>query len=172
MRPSITPLEIRKHTFAKRMHGYDVSEVNQFLEGIAEDLEEFFRSLDELERENTRLKEENARHRENDSALKETLLMAQRSAESVRQSAEKDAQRALKDAERQADLLMQQAMGRAADVEKRIRELRLERRNFHLKLQGTLDLFQQVMNFDRDDEESEGSVSIMHREKRREGEKA
>ncbi len=80
MRPNITPLDIRKRTFSLRFRGFDRNEVAQYLDVVADDLEELMRSLDELERENGRLKEEVARHRESEASLKETLLMAQRSA--------------------------------------------------------------------------------------------
>jgi hypothetical protein len=58
-----------------------------------------------------------------------------------------------------------------AETEKKIRELRMERRNFQLKLQSTIELFQQVLNFDKEEDEMEGSLSI-HRPRKREGETA
>jgi len=166
MSPVITPLELRKRVFAKTLRGYDVTEVRQFLETLAEDLEDIYRRIDELERENARVSEENARHRDTEHTLKETLLVAQRSAESLVKTSEMEAERRVHDAERQADLLMQQGMERVAETEKKIRELRLERRNFHLKLQGMLDMFQQVLNFDREEEELDSSVAIMKRSPR------
>jgi cell division initiation protein len=165
MSPVITPLELRKRVFARRFRGVDANEVRQFLEALAEDLEEVYRKLDELERENARLTSENTRHRETENTLKETLLHAQRSAETLLATTEKESERRLRDAERQADLLMQQGMERVTETEKKIRDLRLERRNFHLKLQGMLDMFQQVLNFDREDEELDSSLSIMKRTK-------
>lgn len=164
-------MELRKRVFGKRFRGFDPAEVTQFLESLAEDLEEEFRSTDELERENNRLKEENARHRETEVTLKETLLMAQRSAEGLRHQSEKEAERVLQEAERQAERLMQQAMERVAETEKRIRELRVERKNFHLKLQGMIDMYQQILLFDKEEDELDSSLSII-RPKRREGETA
>jgi len=168
MRPTISALEVRKREFARKFRGYDRDEVRQFLEALAEDLEELFRSLDELEREGVRLAEENNRHRETEATLKETLLMAQRSAESLRTSTEQDAERILREAELKGDALVKQAMERVAEMERAIRELRVERKNFHLKLQGMIDMFQQVLLFDRQDEEQESSVSL-YRPKKREG---
>ena len=169
MRPTISSLEIRKRQFPKRFRGYDPAEVTQFLEALAEDFEEMYRELDELERENARLHDENTRHRETEATLKETLLLAQRSADSLRVSSERDADRILGEAETKADKMVQQALDRMADTEKKIRELRVERRNFHIKFQGMLDLFQQVLKFDREEDEMEASVSV-HRPKRKEGE--
>jgi cell division initiation protein len=168
MRPTISPLEVRKREFARRLRGFDRDEVRQFLEALAEDLEELFRTLDELERENARLGEENARHRETEATLKETLVMAQRSAESLRAATEQDAERILREAEHKGDTLVRQAMERVSEMERAIRELRVERKNFHLKLQGMIDMFQQVLIFDRQEDEQDNSVSL-YRPKKREG---
>jgi cell division initiation protein len=168
MRPSISPLEIRKRHFSARFRGWDKTEVAEFLEALAEDLEEVFRELDEMERENVRLKDENARHRETEATLKETLILAQRSADSLREASERDAGRIVGEAEHKAEKMITQAFERMAETEKKIRELRMERRNFHHKLQGMIDLFQQVLNFDKEEEDMENSVSL-HRPKKREG---
>lgn len=165
----MTPMDIRKRTFSLRLRGLDRNEVAQYLDVVADDLEELMRALDELERENSRLKEEVDRHRESEASLKETLLLAQRSAQTLRLDTEKEAERILVEANRHADRLVQQALEKAAEKEKRIRELRVERKNFQLKLQGMLDMFQQVLNFDKEEEDLDSSVSVL-RPKRRDGE--
>ncbi len=169
MRPTISPLEVRKRTFSRTFRGYDREEVTQFLTALGEDLEELFRALDELERENARLGEEVARHRETEATMKETLVLAQRSAESLRAATEQDAERILREAEQKGETLVRQAMERVSEMERAIRELRVERKNFHLKLQGMIDMFQQVLNLDKQEDEQEKSVSIW-RAKKREGE--
>jgi len=169
MRPSLTPLDIRKRTFPPRFRGLDRNEVTQYLDVLADDLEELMRTLDELERENAHLKEEVGRHREREASLKETLLLAQRSAETLRSDTEREAERILAEANRHADRLVQQALEKSAEKEKRIRELRVERKNFQLKLQGMLDMFQQVLNFDKEEEDLDSSVSVL-RPKRKDGE--
>lgn len=169
MRPSISPLDICKRTFPLRFRGLDRNEVTQYLDLLADDLEELMRTLDELERENSHLKEEVARHRESENSLRETLMMAQRNAEMLRTDSEREADRILAEANRQGERLVQQSLEKAAEKEKRIRELRVERKNFHLKLQGMLDMFQQVLNFDKEEEDLDHSVSVM-RPKRKDGE--
>ncbi len=165
----MTPMDIRKRTFSLRFRGLDRNEVTQYLDVVADDLEELMRALDELERVNSRLREEVDRHRESEASLKETLLLAQRNAQTLRLDTEKEAERILVEANRHADRLVQQALEKAAEKEKRIRELRVERKNFQLKLQGMLDMFQQVLNFDKEEEDLDSSVSVM-RPKRKDGE--
>lgn len=171
MRPSISALEIRKRQFPKRFRGFDPAEVTNFLDAFAEDLEEMSRELDELERENARLREENARHRDTEATLKETLLLAQRSAFVSASFTMRLASFSLVSRRLLAERMVQQGFERMAETEKKIRELRMERRNFQLKLQSTIDLFQQVLNFDKEEDEMDSSLSI-HRPKKREGETA
>lgn len=171
MRPSISPLELRKKEFTKRFRGFDTNEVLSFLELLAEEAEETVRTLDELERENHRLKEELSRHRETEATLRDTLIVAQKSADGLRAASEKEADRIIAEAERKADRLVQHALEAVSEREKRVRELRMERKNFHLKLQGMLDMFQQVLNFDKEEEDLDASVSVL-RPKRKEGETA
>lgn len=165
MRSGLSPLDLRKRTFSKRLNGFDQTEVTQFLETLAEDLEDLYRKIDEQEREISRMRDENARHRENEATLRETLVSAQRSADSLRDHADREARAIITEAERQSERLMQQAMERAADIDRKIRELRIERRNFQIKLQGMIDLFQQVLNFDREDDELEASLTTMRAKK-------
>jgi cell division initiation protein len=174
MKSSITPLELRKKTFNKRLRGYDRSEVDHFLEDLAEDLEAVWRRMDELEVENVRLKDEMARHRESEATLRDTLLLAQKSADGLREASARESERVIAEAEHQADRLVHQSLERTAEIEKRVRDLRVERKNFHIKLQGMLDMFQQVLNFDREDDELSANVSVMRSkaEKKREGEGA
>jgi cell division initiation protein len=165
MRSGLSPLDLRKRNFSKRLNGFDQTEVTQFVETLAEDLEDLYRKLDELERDNHHLKQENARHRENEATLRETLVMAQKSADSFRDHAERESRAIITEAERQSERLMQQAMERATDIDRKIRELRIERRNFQIKLQGMIDLFQQVLNFDREEDEMEASLTTMRAKK-------
>ncbi len=153
MRNPISPLDLRKRNFSKRLNGFDQIEVTQYLETLAEDLEDIYRRLDEYDRENTRLKDENLRHRESEATLKETLMLAQKSADALKAAAEREARTIVEEARHRADRMIEHAEEHAEETEKRIRELRIERRNFQVKLQGMIDLFQQVLNFDREDDE-------------------
>ena len=174
MKSSITPLELRKKTFGKRLRGFDCTEVAHFLEDLAEELEDVWRRTDELERENVRLKEELARHRESETTLRDTLVLAQKSADALREASAKESERVIAEAEHQADRLVHQSLERTAEIERRIRDLRVERKNFQIKLQGMLDMFQQVLNFDREDDDLSASLSVMRSkaERKREGEGA
>ena len=161
MKSAVTPLELRKKTFGKQLRGFDCTEVTHFLEDLAEEFEEIRRRTDELERENALLKEELSRHRESEATLRDTLLLAQKSADGLRAASAKEAARVVAEAEHQADRLVHQSLERTAEIERRIRDLRVERKSFQVKLQGMLEMFQQVLNFDREDDDLLANVSVL-----------
>jgi cell division initiation protein len=161
--PRLTPLEIQKHEFSRKWKGYDPVEVESFLALVAEEMEELARTASDYETRHRILQEENAEHRERERILKETLLTAQRASDDIRQAAAKQAELIVKEAQDSGERLTHNAMQRAADVEKAIHELKIQRANFRLQLQKMLELFQTVLDFDREEDEKEKTVGYLTR---------
>ena len=161
--PRVTPLEIQKHEFTRKWKGFDPVEVETFLALVAEDLEEIARANADLTTRVERLTEENAEHRERERILKETLLTAQVASETIRAQAQKQAELSIREAQVNAERLTHSALQRSADIEKAIQELKLHRANFRLQLQKMIELFQQVLDFDRDEDEKERPLSYLTR---------
>jgi len=161
--PRVTPLEIQKHEFTRKWKGFDPIEVETFLALVAEDLEEIVRANADLTARVERLTEENAEHRERERILKETLLTAQQASEDIRAQAQKQADLSLREAQVNAERLTHSALQRSAEIEKAIQELKLHRANFRLQLQKMIELFQQVLEFDRDEDDKERPLSYLTR---------
>ena len=54
-------------------------------------------------------------------------------------------------------------MQRAAEIEKAIHDLKLQRASFRLELQKMVELFQQVLEMDRKQDEQDRPLSYMRR---------
>jgi cell division initiation protein len=163
MTPKITALEIQKHEFAIKRRGYDPESVRSFLLSIAEDFQEILRQNVELETRVRHLEEENADHRDREKILKETLLSAQRLSEEMKNTARREAENIVRQAELAGQQLTGEALQQSAKIEKAMRDLKLQRVNFRLKLKSMLDMFQQVLDFDQEEEEKSSSVSYLVR---------
>lgn len=163
MTPKITALEIQKHEFAVKRRGYDAEAVRSFLLSIAEDFQELLRQNTELETRVRHLEEENFDHRDREKILKETLLSAQRLSEEMKNTARREADNVVRQAEIAGQQLTAEALAQSARIEKATRDLKLQRANFRLKLKSMLDMFQQVLDFDREKEEKSPSVSYLVR---------
>jgi cell division initiation protein len=168
--PRLTPLEIQKHEFSrKRWNGFDPVEVESFLTMVAEDMEELARTNSELEGRGRHLKEENEEHRERERTLKATLLTAQRTSDDIRAAAQKEAERIVEEAQEAGERLTHSALQRSAEIEKAIHELKIQRANFRLQLQKMIELFQQVLEFDREEDEKDRPLSYLTRKADKEG---
>jgi cell division initiation protein len=164
----LTPLEIQKHEFTRKWKGLDPVEVESFLSMVAEEMEELARSHAELDSRVRQLVEENEEHRERERILKATLLTAQRASEDIRTSAQKDAERIVQEAQEAGERLTHSALQRSAEIEKAIHELKIQRTNFRLQLQKMIELFQQVLDFDREETDRDRPVSYMTRKQEKE----
>jgi cell division initiation protein len=160
---NLTPLEIQKQSFARKLKGFDPNEVRAYLQMVAEEIEILLRDVDRLSRENVMLREDLDDHNQRERILKDTLLSAQRVSEEVKSNARKEAELIVKDAELLSERLVSQAMNRVADLERTIQDLKVERRSARNKLQATLDTIQQLLMLDAEQEANELPITSMHR---------
>ncbi len=159
----LTPLEIQKQTFARKLKGYDADEVRAYLQMVAEEIERLVRDVDRLSRENVMLREDLDDHNQRERILKDTLLSAQKVSEDVKSNARKEAELIVKDAELLSERLVSQAMSRVADLERTIQDLKVERRGARNKLQANLDTIQQLLMLDAEQEANELPITSMYR---------
>ena len=160
---NLTPLEIQKQSFARKLKGFDPNEVRAYLQMVAEEIEKLLLSVDRLSRENAMLREDLDDHNQRERILKDTLLSAQKVSEEVKSNARKEAELIVKDAELLSDRLMSQAQSRMADLERAIQELKMERRAARNKLQTMLDTTQQLLMLDVEQEANEEPITSLFR---------
>src|SRR5215475_2149026 len=168
MRPRMTPLEIQKREFSRKWKGLDPLEVQQFLTDAAEDMEALARENADLDARLRSLEQENEEHRERERILKQTLLSAHEASEDIRNAAHKEGELIVREAQESGERLTHSALQRAAEIEKAIHGLKLQRTNFRLQLQKMIELFQQVLEFDRDEDDKERPLSYLTRKANKE----
>jgi cell division initiation protein len=161
--PRLTPLEIQKHRFSRKWKGLDPTEVGAFLDLAAEEMESLARENAGLQGRIRGLEDENAEHRERERILKDTLLSAQRASDDIRGAAQTKAELMVREAEDSAERLTHNALQRAAEIEKAIHELKLQRASFRLEVQKMLELFQQAIDLDRQQDEQDRPLSYLRR---------
>jgi cell division initiation protein len=161
----LTPLEIQKQTFSRVIKGYNADEVRAYLHLVAEEIERLVRENDRYARENAMLREDLEDHSNRERILKDTLLSAQKVAEDLTTNARKEAELIVKDAELLAERVIGQAMQRVGDLEKAIGDLKIERRSARNKLQGTLDMIQQMIVLDAEEEANEMPLTSLFKQR-------
>jgi cell division initiation protein len=103
---SLTPEDVERKSFKERLKGYDVSEVDTFLDRVVARLHEL-----EQERETLRRQLEEARRDSDHSEqlVHRTLMTAERAAEETRAQARTEAERLVDEAREEAERLLAEA---------------------------------------------------------------
>ena len=99
----ITPLDIENKKFAKQMmNGYNVDEVDDFLDELTLDYGKLYKENAELKEQREELDSNVGKYKNIENTIQNTLIMAQKTADEVQEVAKKQAEQIVKDAEFQA----------------------------------------------------------------------
>ncbi len=110
----LTPQEVAEHGFSKsRMGGYNMKEVDDFLDELTADFSELYKENAVLKGKIKVLAEKISEYRETEDAMRTTLLTAQKMANSMVVQAEEEKKRMIAEAERAA-------LQRKAEVEQEV----------------------------------------------------
>ena len=100
----ITPLDIENKKFGKQMvNGYNVDEVDDFLDDLTVEYEKMFKENSECKAKLDKLEEEMTHYKTIEATLQSTLLMAQSTAEEVKEAAKKQAEQIINEAKVNAE---------------------------------------------------------------------
>lgn len=96
----ITPLDIENKKFSKQMmNGYNVEEVDEFLDDLTVDYEKAYKQSTELKARVDELENSLLHYKTIEDTLQNTLVMAQTTAEEVKDVARQQAEQIIKEAE-------------------------------------------------------------------------
>ena len=96
----ITPLDIENKRFSKQMmNGYNVEEVDEFLDDLTSDYEKAYKDSTELRSRVDELEHSLLHYKTIEDTLQNTLVMAQSTAEEVKEVARQQAEQIIKEAE-------------------------------------------------------------------------
>jgi len=156
----ITPMDIRQQQFTVKMfRGFDVQEVDTFLEDLAADYEA-------LLKENALLKEQlqalEARTRgleDRERVLQETLVTTQRVVEEMKDGARREATLIVREAELRGEKVVEAARTAEATIQADVVALKRMRRQLAESLRSTVDMYQRLLDPEfksEDREEADG----------------
>jgi len=96
----LTPLDIENKRFGKQMmNGYNVNEVDDFLDELTLEYGKLYKENAELKNRREELDSDVGKYKDLETTLKNTLVMAQKTADEITEVAKKEAEQIVKDAE-------------------------------------------------------------------------
>jgi cell division initiation protein len=138
MTQRLTPVDILNLRFGRRVSGYAIAEVDDFVRRVATDLEA---ALAECAAQRERLlgqERELAQYHEIEATLRDALILAQKAADETRTAARQQADLLLHEAQSRVREMDAQANRRQDEAEMRIEKLLQERRRLARDLRARL----------------------------------
>lgn len=146
----ITSMDIDSKDFKKSFRGYDVDDVNDFLNDVAE-------TYDELYKENSLYKEKINNYEEKvenykriEETIQNTLVLAQGASEQVKQAARKESESIIQDAKDNARNILEQANNNVIKINEEYSRVKQEFEKFKIVfknfMNNQLDVFEALDN--------------------------
>jgi cell division initiation protein len=135
----VSPAEILEKEFAQRFRGYDVHQVDAFLEEVAKEVDRVLKENTRLKEEVENLKEQLAASREKERSLNEELLVAQTMGDDIRARAEQEASHIVSGAQLDAQKVMAEVRQQCASLQQEIAVMNQKREQFETSLRSLLE---------------------------------
>ncbi len=144
----ITPLDIQHKVFDTQMRGYNRAQVDQFLEEIAESVEELTKENVIQKEKLTAKDEELGQLKRAESTLTSTLLSTQSFVDQLKRGAQRDADLVVKEAELKAEEILSQSRTELVEIRRHISDLKRQRTLVLERLRATIQAFYRLVEIE------------------------
>ena len=156
----ITPVDIQQQKFKMRFRGFDIREVDEYLDKIADELGALEGKCERMEVENKQLVRERQDYHKREETFKRALVSSQKVMEQMKDNAQKSAEIIISSAEVKAEKTLNRAHNRLAQLHEDIAELKRQRIQLESQIRSILETHTKLLETYKtemetvDDEES------------------
>jgi cell division initiation protein len=158
----VTPLVVRQKEFATRFRGFDVQEVDSFLEDLARELESQDVTIKNLKQENHRLDLENQGYKKREDSMKNAMIQSQKVLDQMKDNAKKSAEVVMANAEVEAEKILNRAHKRLSQLHSDITELKRQRIQLEMQIGSVLESHSKLLDMTKEENKAadESDVSL------------
>ncbi len=142
----LTPIDIKQQKFTLRFRGFDISEVDMFLDEISSTMTSLINKNDQLRKELQNANLEIADYKEKESSLKKVMLNSQKALEQMKENAQKSAELMVSEAEVKAEKILNRAHNRLAQLHEDIAELKRQRMQIEIQIRSMLESHMKLLD--------------------------
>ena len=146
----ITPLDIQQQQFKTRFRGFDIREVDAFLEQMAETFETLQKTNQNLNDEVRRLELEIQGYRKREETFKRALLNSQKVLDQMKDNARKSAELIIAEAEVKAEKILNKAHNRLAQLHEDISELKRQRMQIEVQISSIIEAHSRLLEIGKE----------------------
>ena len=150
----LTPLDIHNREFKKVLRGYDVDEVDEFLDEVIRDFEGLYKENLDLKDSIQKLEDNIKHYKELEKTLQNTLVLAQQTADEARQNAAKEAELTIWEAQKKAEKIINETQSEVLERTRKLEEMKGLEKHLYVKMKSFLKSQLDYMdNYDLEKEE-------------------
>jgi cell division initiation protein len=161
----LTPLDIQQQQFMMRFRGFDVREVDHFLEQMANTFEQMQRDNETLKEEILRLRRESHGLKKREETFKRAMIQSQKVLEHMKENAEKQAELIVAEAEIKADRIVNHAQSRLNQLQEDVTELRRQRVQIETEIGAIIEAHAKLLKISQESmqaaDDNDAKVAIL-----------
>ncbi len=150
----LTPLDVQQQQFRIRFRGFDIREVDNFLEQVAEAFSALKSENKELREEIRSLKLETQGYKEREETFKRAMLNSQKVLEQMKDNARKSAEVIVADAEVKAEKVLNRAHNRLSQLHEDITELKRQRMQIEVQIRAVIESHTKLLEIGKESMET------------------
>ena len=147
----ITPEVIKQKEFSTRFRGFDVHEVDNFLETVAYEFEKLNQQIQSMKEENHRLDLENEGYKKRETSLKRVMIQSQKVLEQMKHNARKSAELVIANAEVEAEKILNRAHQRLSQLHSDITELKRQRMQIEMQISTVIESHSKLLEMSKEE---------------------
>ncbi|MBW2409751.1 MAG: DivIVA domain-containing protein [Deltaproteobacteria bacterium] len=146
----MTPLDIQQQQFKTRFRGFDVREVDTFLEQTAGAFETLQRENEDYQEEIRRLELEIQGYKKREETFKRALLNSQKVLDQMKENARKSAELIIAEAEVKAEKILNKSHNRLAQLHEDIAELKRQRTQIEVQISSVIEAHSKLLEISKE----------------------
>ncbi len=149
----LTPLDIENKRFSKSIKGYNLDEVDDFLDQLTIDYEKIYKENNSLKNQVENLQKDLEHYKSVEQTLQNTLIMAQQTADDIKSNAQDRADQIIRDAQSEARRATDEITKEEFEIRKRIEELKRQFGVYKAKMEALLISQLEMLQDNKENEE-------------------
>lgn len=151
---NLTPLDIQQQQFRVRFRGFDIREVDLFLEQVSEAFSVLQSENKSLREDIRRLRLETQGYKEREETFKRAMLNSQKVLEQMKDNARKSAEVIIADAEVKAEKVLNRAHNRLSQLHEDIAELKRQRMQIEVQIRSVIESHSKLLEIGKESMEA------------------
>ena len=134
----LTPLDIENKKFTRTLKGYNVDEVDDFLDQVTLEYEKLYKENAEFKSKFDDQQKEIERYKTVERTLQNTLVMAQTTAEDIKTMAQKQADQIINEAKLEAQKMVEDVNKDEVEIRRKTEDLKKQFEVYKAKMEALL----------------------------------